>query len=57
MLTGESVPQMKEPIEIITEKRNFDIDSDGRLHMLYGGTKVLQHSSPLKTTTGLRGLF
>jgi hypothetical protein len=48
---------MKEPIEIITEKRNFDIDSDGRLHMLYGGTKVLQHSSPLKTTTGLRGLF
>jgi manganese-transporting P-type ATPase len=56
MLTGESVPQMKEPIEIIIEKRNLDIDNDGRLHILYGGTKVLQHLAPAKTTSGLRGL-
>lgn len=55
MLTGESVPQMKEPIEILTEDRNFDIDTDGKLHLLYGGTKILQHTSPPKNSTCIRG--
>ncbi|KAH9393866.1 hypothetical protein TYRP_021398 [Tyrophagus putrescentiae] len=55
MLTGESVPQMKEPLETVTERRPFNIDTDGNLHMLYGGTKVLQHSTPPKSATAIKG--
>lgn len=47
-LTGESVPQMKEPIEDLDdEDRKLDINQD-KLHILYGGTKVLQHNSTNK---------
>ena len=58
MLTGESVPQMKEPLENETgdlKNKFLNEDSDGRLRMLYGGTKVMAlQASPSKTTTGLR---
>ncbi|XP_050703625.1 endoplasmic reticulum transmembrane helix translocase-like [Eriocheir sinensis] len=60
MLTGESIPQMKEGLEGLEEReretmeRNLDIATDSKLHMLYAGTKIVQHSSPPKTTTGLR---
>ncbi|XP_026487368.2 endoplasmic reticulum transmembrane helix translocase [Vanessa tameamea] len=56
MLTGESVPQMKEPLENEKDlKRNLDVEGDGKLHMLFGGTKIVQHSSPSKNvSSGLK---
>ena len=57
MLTGESVPQMKEPLETRSQSDGgyLNEDADGKHHMLYSGTKVMaQHSTPSKTAPGLR---
>ncbi|EDW29119.1 GL18589 [Drosophila persimilis] len=49
MLTGESVPLMKESLESLDNlNTELDVDGDGKLFVLFGGTKVVQHTAPTK---------
>ena len=46
---------LQEPIEDVPGDEVFDLDQHSKLHVLSGGTKVVQHSPPLKSSAGLKG--
>ena len=48
---------IQEPVEQLEGDRVLDVEIDGKLHVLFGGTKVVQHSPPSKTGPGLKGQF
>ncbi|KJH50031.1 hypothetical protein DICVIV_03832 [Dictyocaulus viviparus] len=52
---GNKAFTIQEPIEDFECERYFDIDSDSRLHVIFGGTKIVQHSPPGKGMDVLKG--
>lgn len=49
MLTGKSLPQKRESLETTDEmNRKLDLESYGKLFVLFGGAKIVQHSAPSK---------
>lgn len=45
----------QEAIEDVEDSEILDLEQHGKLHLLSGGTKVVQHSPPPKTLSGLKG--
>uniref|UniRef100_A0A3B3ZTV3 P5A-ATPase transmembrane helical hairpin domain-containing protein n=1 Tax=Periophthalmus magnuspinnatus TaxID=409849 RepID=A0A3B3ZTV3_9GOBI len=49
-----SVLCFQEPVEDLDPEQILDLQTDSRLHVISGGTKVVQHSPPMKATAGLK---
>lgn len=54
LLTLPSSPPPQEPIEDLSPSRVLDLQADARLHIVFGGTKVVQHIPPQKAAAGLK---
>lgn len=50
------VSSLQEPIENLDGGKILDVHTDNKLHMIFGGTKVVQHTPPPKTSGGLKGI-
>jgi len=46
----------QEAVESVELDTVLNMDVHSKLHVLYGGTKVVQHTPPSKTSPGLKGL-
>lgn len=54
MLSGESIPQAKESIQDRNDDELLDIQKDGKINIIFGGTKILQTEGPQKGATILK---
>lgn len=50
MKRSRYVIHSQEPVEDIADDTVLNLDVHSRLHMVYGGTKVIQHTPPAKST-------
>lgn len=41
-------------MESVDESTVMNIDNHGKLHVLFGGTRLVQHSPPAKTGPGMK---
>jgi cation-transporting ATPase 13A1 len=55
LLTGESVPQMKEPISSLPCDKSLSLETDAKVHVLSGGTKIAQHIPASDLPSCLKG--
>ncbi len=52
-LTGESVPQLKDAVVVDDDSRHelLDVQLKHKVHVLWGGTRILQHQGVVDETT------
>lgn len=43
------LPVTQEPADSLPNDHLLDMNVDGKLHVLFGGTKIVQHTAPPKT--------